>query len=889
MPESADTAVAELLRERVRLDAELARHQEAVTVLFVDIVGSTRFYEQYGDVAGLTMVQQFLDQLSPIIQQHGGIVVKTIGDAILARFACAIDGVRCALNMQWSLLQYNEGRVPMEQIHIRVALNSGFALLKGTDVFGDVVNVCSRIESMADPGDILLSPSAYDQICQYEEIAVRKHAEGVQLKGKAEKLDLYEVVWRYGEPITPAPPRPSESQIAMAALPQALPAQDAAVPVPSPAEVAAPPRRVWSRPVILGAVGGALLLALGIVALIGGLFFSSRTATALSEKDTIVLADFDNKTGDPVFDDTLKQALAVDLEQSPFLNILSHRKVMTTLLMMGRSPERPVIGRVARDLCQRVGSKALLAGSITSLGNDYVIGLEAVNCATGDALVTQQVEAHGKENVLKALGKAATAMRSKLGESLASVQEFGTPIEEATTSSLDALKAFSMARRTAATRGEIAAIPYFQRALELDPHFAGAYGELALMYSNQGQTTRAVENITRSYELRDRVSERERYSFTCFYHLIATGDLAQANEAAELWKQSYPRDFQPRGDLGSNYAWLGQWERALSETQEAFRLEPNNGTNIANLAWEQLALGRTLDAKTTLEQALSRNVDTFFVRLALYHVAFLLADQRTMQEQVAALAGRPGEEDLLQSAQADTDAYFGRLGKARALSSQAVESARRADAAETAALWQAKSALREVEFGNARVARQQATSALALLAGREVQPLAALALARSGETAQAQKLADALDHENPQNTILQGYWLPTIRAALEMNRNPAKAVEILQAAAPYDLSQPPSFNSGVMYPVYLRGEAYLHARQGKEAAAEFQKIIDHGGLVLNFPLGALAHLGLARAHAQQGEPQKARAAYQEFLTLWKDADPDVPILRQAKAEMQRLP
>ncbi|MGI9102784.1 MAG: adenylate/guanylate cyclase domain-containing protein [Terriglobales bacterium] len=884
MSETTDTAVSELLRERLRLDAELARYQQAVTVLFVDIVGSTHFYDQHGDIAGLAMVQKFLDQLTPIVQKHEGIVVKTLGDAILARFHTALDGVRCALAMQFALLEYNVGRPTLEQIHSRVALNAGYALIKDNDVFGDVVNVCSRIESAAKPDDILISPSVYDQICRFEEIAVRKRAEGVQLKGKSQKLDLYEVVWGLDEPVGLAPPPPSKEQVAMAALPQPADAAEIVTVLQPQAAIPAPIRRTRYRVALIGTTVIVVALALA-----GSLFLTDRKATALSEKDTIVLADFVNKTGDPVFDDTLKQALAVDLSQSPFLNVLSDRKIMVTLRLMDLPSDQRVVGQVARDLCQRVGSKALLAGSIHTLGKNYVIGLDAMNCATGDTLVKEQIEAQGKEGVLKALGRIATGMRGQLGESLASVQKFSTSIEEATTSSLDALKAYSVAKRTAGLKGDVAALPYFQRALELDPNFAAAYADMANSYSNLGQTARATENITKGYELRDRVSERERYRISAFYHSITTGDLDKANRAFELWKQSYPRDFVPRGDLGSNYEALGNWENALRETEAAQALEVNNAANVSNLAWEQLALSRTDQARTTVEQAVARGVEAYYLHLVLYQIAFLRGQDEEMQRQLAAVLGSSGEEDLLLSAQSDTEAFFGRLNKARSWSQRAVDSARRADAPETAALWQANRALREAEFGNRQAANQDARAAVALAPGVTVRAMAALALARAGYAAPAREIADELHRTGSQNTLLQLYWLPSINAALAVGaKNGAKAAEVLQNADCCELGQVAPSSVGMMYPSYLRGEAYLLTRHGEQAAAEFRKVLDRPGLVLNFPFGALAHMGLARAFLQQGERSKARAEYERFLTLWKDADPDIPILRQAKAEYAAL-
>jgi eukaryotic-like serine/threonine-protein kinase len=435
----------------------------------------------------------------------------------------------------------------------------------------------------------------------------------------------------------------------------------------------------------------------------------------------------------------------------------------------------------------------------------------------------------------------------------------------------------------------VAGLSYFQRAAELDPNFALAYRWLAGTYSVLGQSTRSREYAKKAFDLRGRVSERERYSIDAFYYAFVTGELANATQVYELWKQSYPRDDTPVRNLADVYMRLGQWGKALQETQDAMRMEPNSAVTNSNLAWTQLALNRTAEARTTVEQALARKLDTPLLRLPLYQVGFLLGDQETMQQQLAWAAGRPGEEDWLLSAHSDTEAYFGRLAKARELSQRAIGSALRADAKETAALWQVNAALREAEFGNAVSARQNAQAALTLMPGKDVRSVAALALARAGDAAQAQKLAESLNKDLPQDTIVQGYWLPSIRAAIELKtKNTGSAVEILGTVAPYELGQNEPFQEGMMYPAYLRGEAYLLARQGKEAAAEFQKFIDHRGVVLNFPLGALAHLGLARAYALQGDTAKARAAYQDFLTLWKDADPDVPVLQQAKAEYAKL-
>lgn len=623
--------------------------------------------------------------------------------------------------------------------------------------------------------------------------------------------------------------------------------------------------------------------------IVGGHYYRSYVTKLLTEKDIIVVADFDNKTGDPVFDDTLKQALMMDLGQSPFLNVLSDRKVRATLRLMGRSPDQPVKGEIARELCQRVGGKVLLAGSISALANEFVIGLNAINCATGDTLVAQQARASGKGQVMKALDGSASALRTKLGESLASVQQFAAPIEEATTSSLEALKAYSMGRKIFFEKGDVASIPYIERAVELDPNFALAYSDLCARFSNLGQATRASENARKAYDLRDRVSEREKYRITAFYYTIITGELNRASQTYELWQQSYPGDAFPCGNLGDVYMKVGQWEKALRETRDALQLEPNNSVAVGNLAFIQLALNQTDEARKTLEQSLARGPDTQFLRVALYYAAFVAGDQQSMQQQIAWATGRLGQEDQLLSAQSDTEAYFGRLARARDASRSAADMARRADAKETAALWQVDAALQEAEFGNVSAARRNAISALTLIPGKDVSSAGALALARAGDTAQAEKLAESLNRDFPKNTIVQGYWLPSIRAAIELHaKNAAKAVEILRTAAPFELGQSQPFQMGMMYPPYLRGEAYLMLHQGQEAAAEFQRIIDHRGIVLNFPLGALAQLGLGRAYALQGDTTKARAAYNDFLRLWTNADSGIPILKVAKAEYANL-
>jgi eukaryotic-like serine/threonine-protein kinase len=634
------------------------------------------------------------------------------------------------------------------------------------------------------------------------------------------------------------------------------------------------------------AISASVLIAVVLIAT--GVYLRSHQSTTLGQKDTVVLADFDNRTGDVVFDDALKQALAVQLGQSPFLNILSDRKVVETLRLMGHQPSDRITNDVAREVCMRTGSKAFVAGTISNLGGQYVIGVDAIGCSAGDTLAKEQEEAATKQDVLKALGKAAVSLRSTLGESLATIQKFDVPVE-ATTASLEALKAFSMGVRTGQEMGDAQAIPFFKRAVEIDPKFALAYAALGTSYANLGQATLAAETQKKAYELRERVSERERLRISAYYYAFVTGELEKEAQTYQLWIQSYPRDAIPHRDLGANFAALGQYEKSVAEHEEALRLEQDNGVNYFNLGQLQLALNRPDAAKATFERALARKLDGGFLRLEMYYLAFFEGNASQMEQQVAWGAGKPGAEDQLLSAQSDTEAYYGRLTKAREFSRRAVDSALRADSKETAALWQVNAALREADFGNVGQTKQAVTSALALATGRDVKVLSAVALARSGDTARAKTLVAELEKSDPSNTVLKLYWLPTIKAAIELGaNNSAQTLVLLEASAPSELGTPLPFQLGTMYPVYVRGEAYLEARKGREAATEFQKLIDHRGIVMNFVLGALANLQLGRAYALNGDRAKAKSAYQNFLALWKDADPDIPILKEAKAEYAKL-
>jgi len=621
----------------------------------------------------------------------------------------------------------------------------------------------------------------------------------------------------------------------------------------------------------------------------GGLYYwSHQQSNRLTDKDTIVLADFDNKTGDAIFDDTLKQGLSVQLEQSPFFYLVSERKVNQTLKLMGRPAGDRLTPEVTHEVCQRTGSKAMLTGSIAGLGSQYVIGLKAVGCNTGDVLAEAQEQAAGKEAVLKALDKAAISLRGKLGESLISVQKYATPVEEATTPSLEALKAYSLGVKTWNAKGNTAALPFFKRAVELDPNFALAYAAMSIAYSNRNEVGLAVENARKAYEVREKVSERERFSIEANYYMTATGELEKAAQAYELWQRTYPRAVVPYGNLGGVSAALGNWEMALEETREAMRLAPNASIAYLNLSQIYTNLNRLDEAEAVHKQAEERKLETEGLLQNRYELAFLKGNAAQMAQLASTAIGKPGTEDVLLATQADTEGWYGKLKNAHELTRRAMDSAQHNDAKETAATYQAAAALREVESGNREQARVEANAAVKLSPNRDVRTMAALALARAGDTAGAEKLTAELDKTFPLDTLVQRYWLPTIRAggALQ-HKDPTRAIELLKVASTIELGLPTNLTV-ILCPVYLRGEAYLMLHDGSRAAAEFQKFVDHRGLVTNFPWGALARLGLARAYAMQGDTAKARAAYQDFLTLWKDADPDIPILKEAKAEYAKL-
>jgi eukaryotic-like serine/threonine-protein kinase len=633
----------------------------------------------------------------------------------------------------------------------------------------------------------------------------------------------------------------------------------------------------------------AVLIVAAIASVLS--FRSREPAARLTDKDTVVLADFSNSTGDPVFDDTLKQALAIELQDSPFLTALPDRRVRETLKLMGHSPEERLTTDSAQEICQRSGSKAVIAGSIASLGSEYVVGLKAEACPSGVSIALKQEQAAKKEDVLDALDHAATGLRKSLGESLSSIQKFDTPLMQATTPSLEALKSYSVGVKTVAAKGDTAGIPFFKRAIELDPNFALAYTALGVAYGNLKETASAEENYQKAYDLRNRVSVREDYIISAYYYNDVTGEIEKANQTYELYSQAYPRVWTTHNNLGSNFAALGQWEKALGETLDANRLNPDSGIPYGNLVEYYCRLNRFGEAKAIYQLARAHNLDVPDLHTYRYGVAFLEGDTQEMQLQADWFAGKLGLEDISLSFQSDTEAFSGHLAKARELSQRALDSAQHADEKETAAKRQLNNALREAEFGNVSRARSQASGALALSSARSVRILAALVLARTGDAERAQKMAEELQTQNPLNTKINVYWEPVIRAAIQVSRkNPAKAIQILETTVPYELGVPgPLPEIGVLlYPAYIRGEADLMLHEGKAATTEFKKFIDNRSMVINSPLAALARLELARAYAMQHDAANAKATYQDFLTLWKDADTDIPILKQAKVEYAGL-
>ena len=664
------------------------------------------------------------------------------------------------------------------------------------------------------------------------------------------------------------------------ASPFQTPSKGTAVAVQTPASgtsVAA--RSRFTRRWWVGSLA-AVIVVLGVAA---GTFFYLHRERQLTEKDSILLSDFVNTTGDPVFDGTLKQALAVQLEQSPFLNIFPGERVRDTLRYMGRSADERLTPDVARQICQRESIKAVMNGSISSIGSQYVVGVDAINCQTGDTLAREQVEVEKKEQVLGAVGKAASRLRGKLGESLASIKKFDAPVEEATTSSLEALKAFSLGEAERSKGSELTAIPFYKHAVELDPNFGVAYARLGQSYANSGQSELAAENTKLAFERRERASELEKLYISTHYYDNVTGELDKSIEAYQLWKRTYPRDSIPTNNLGVAYSSMGKFDQGLEEAQETMRLDPNSAFSYGVLGGAYLGLNRLAEARAVRQKEIARNLGSTNSHRDLYMLDFLEGDTAGMQREAEWAKGKPDEFFMLETV-AEAAAFSGQLRKSREAYHQAIESAQRGKFEEGAAGIAARQGMTEAMFSNSLKAREAALAAVAVNRSRFTLIFAGMAQSMAGDVRQATGTADELSKRFPTDAFVNSVWVPSIRGEIEINRgNPGKAIELLQAASPYEFGFFPR-----MLPTYVRGQAYLRARQGKEAAAEFQKVLDHRGSCQTSPQCALAHLQLARARALSGDATGARSAYQDFFAIWKDADPDISILKEAKAEYAKL-
>ena len=633
-------------------------------------------------------------------------------------------------------------------------------------------------------------------------------------------------------------------------------------------------------------IAGVLLALLG-----AGFYWYSLRGTKLSENDTILIGDFANSAGDPVFDGTLREALAVGLAQSPSLNLISVEKVGEALRALGRPVDTRITRDLAPKLCQRLGATVFVTGNIFKDGGGYALRLDAANCSGNEAVADSSSGASGKGGVLHALGMAATELREKFGEDPASLQKFDLPLERATTASLDALAAFTEGRRLVRDKGAMDAVPSLKKAVELDSRFALAHSNLAVAYYNLNQNALAADHIRRAFEAADRQTVRDRLHITTLYYDLATGDVQKAIKSYKEWVQFYPRDDIAKGNLSSEYFLIGDYEEAAALAQQALRLDAGSAAWYENLATAYIALQRLEEAQNILNQAFARKLDDPSMHADLYALAFLRSEPSGMEREMAWSAGKPGGEDTMLALQADTEAYAGHLKKARELSRRAVEAAQNAQLNEPAAIWQGMAALREAAYGNVEEARKGADKVLDLAPkSRDAQILAILVLTRVGDLRRAQTMLDDLAAGNITNTIVQSAWVPAIRAQAEMaGQKPLRALELLEVVKPYERGQLiGNLSYSCMIPVYLRAEAYLGAKRGPQAATEFQKLVDSRGVVGNCWSGALAYLGRGRAQAQSGSTNAARASYQEFFSLWKSADSDVPILKSARAEFAKL-
>lgn len=652
------------------------------------------------------------------------------------------------------------------------------------------------------------------------------------------------------------------------------------------------PKNVASGPVRsrIWIIAGVMVLLVGAAVPTSLYFFHSKQAP--TQKDTVVLADFTNSTGDPVFDETLRQGMEIELEQSSYLSLLPEERIQQTLRLMERAPDTRLAPEIAREVCERTGTAAVLGGSVARIGSQFVLGLRATDCGTGKLFDEQQVQVARKEDVLHALTTMASEFRSRAGESLADVAAHDKPLEEVTTPSLDALRAFTAGVKVIYASGSYDAIPFFQHAVEIDPDFALAYVYLGRLHGDMGELDISADNIAKAYRLRDHASDEERFFITAQYEIVVTGNLEKGNQTCEGWAQIYPREKGPHGfRAGMIYPSLGKFQEGIEESRKLLGIDPDLPIGYTILASNYAFLNQLDEAEKTLNQASGRGIEIPEFPIQRYDLAFLKGNSGEMARQVALGRKQPGAEDWIEARQASAFAYAGRLTDARRILQEATQLVLAKNHRERAAQFQIQGALWEAFFSKFDAARQRAAAVIALSKSREVTYGAALVFALSGQNAHAKALADDLEKRFPEDTVVQFNYLPTLRARLALNRGmAAQAVEELQPAIPYELGAPPSslVGFGALYPVYMRGEAYLAAHQGERAATEFQKILDHRQVTVSDPMGALALLQLGRSFAEIGDKEQARAAYNGFFNLWKDADAELPVLELARTESSKL-
>ena len=831
---------------------------EIAHVLFIDVVGYSKLSitAQSEQIQKLKEVVRGTEQFR-VAEAEGRLLRLPTGDGGALVFRTSLEApVLCAIEIATALKDF-------PQLGVRMGVHSGPVnevtdLNEQANVAGAGINIAQRVMDCGDAGHILLSRHVADDLEHYPHWQPYLHNLGeceVKHGLRVQVVNLY--TGAVGNPAIPLKLR----RAAMA--------------------------RTAKRWKLTAAIASLVLFLTG-----GVIYYRSLPEKLLlTDKDTVLLADFANSTGDPVFDTTLRQGLAVQLEQSPFLGLVSDWQITQTLGLMGRAPDVRLTAEIARELCQRIGSKAFIAGSIVSLGSQYVIGLRAINSRSGATIAEEQLQASAKEKILSALSRGATKLRAKLGESLGTLQKFDTPLEQATTTSLEALQAYSLGTKSLVGRGDnVAALSFFKRAIEIDPKFAHAYTLMGEVYSNLSETGLAADAFAKAFSLRDKASEAERFHIDSAYYYGGSGNLEKALPIYEQWERTYPRDYAAFNNLGCLLFQLGQYDRALGQEQEAVRLDPTGGVHYANLVAIDLYLNRFDEAQAAANDAKGKGADSGVLNSLSYQLAFAKGDIAGMTQAANWAVGKPGIEDVMLYYQAGTAAYFGSVDKSRQFSARAIALAEQAGQKETAAGYSADAALREALLGNSAEAKRYANAALVLSNGRDVQFGAALSFALVGEAAEAQKLTDDLAKRFPEDTEVQFNYLPALRAQLALTRHePAAAIKALEIASAYELGIPSQAAfAPALYPVYIRGQAYLGEKNGAAAAGEFRKILDHRGVAFNQLIGALAHLGLARSYCLESDSIKAGAAYQDFLALWKNADPDNPLLREAKAEYATL-